>query len=136
MKNLASYFVQKTRSNGETFYTLTDDAPEELLAAVREAHNDALPNDWVYSILADFAHDVGKCAAADEPSDYVYEWADGCVDIYTKPLMQWAADMSYTNFVDVSAPCERTIEESIRLMQFEAIVSIASTLLEYFQSAE
>ena len=91
MKKLGSFFVTGKRNNGETFVSLKDERPEWLHDAVHTAHGSDLPNDWIYRECE------AACDAIDEGSltddDSVHEYADSRVDIYTRDLYQWAADM-------------------------------------------
>jgi hypothetical protein len=95
---LCRYFVPKQRVGGETFYTLADDRPQWLNDAVRDAHDNDFPCDWVYEVC------YHACYAIDDGSLTVdsgsHEFADNEVDVYTRDLYRWAADMclrsSYT----------------------------------------
>lgn len=87
---LSKFFKTDTRDNGETFVTLTDDAPEWLSDAVQAAHCGDLPDDWTYAECFD------ACRAIDEETltstDDLSEYADSATEIYTKNLAQWYAD--------------------------------------------
>ena len=48
---LLDLFEVKTRKNGEEYYALRDDAPDEVRELVRECHLDMLPNDTSYNII-------------------------------------------------------------------------------------
>lgn len=67
----------------EGVVTLSDDAPEWLLDAVREAHDDELPDNWRWE----------KCAAIveahEEGEDDPFVIASSLVDIYTSDLLRW-----------------------------------------------
>lgn len=132
---LGQWFEMKSRELGESFVTLKDGHPEWLKDAIHEAHNTDLPNDWIY-IECEKA-----CRAIDDGSlkdnDDVHEHADLCVDIYTRDLYQWAADMCHTSTysnarseADEFAEPKNDPEELIKLIQFCAIRSIAARMLE------
>ena len=55
---LASSLVLATRTNGTEYRILREDCPlhDDLLAIVRDAHNDELPNDWRYGMVHDLCH--------------------------------------------------------------------------------
>jgi hypothetical protein len=76
-----TYFIRN--NHGKT--TLTDDAPEWLLDAVREAHDGEAPNEWRWIHCAALYH------AISEGSDIDQE-CDSLVDIYYTDLFQWLAD--------------------------------------------
>ncbi len=124
-------FTSKTRDDGTVFYTLSDDAPDGLLDAVQEAHRGAMPNDWIWA----------ECKAAFEEEadltdpDALHEYADGRMDVYTKALHSWAADMCLTDLYssaeeeanDLLPPTATTLER-IGAIQFCAIQGIAATI--------
>jgi hypothetical protein len=85
MDTLTDYFQRKTRDDGTTFYTLTDDAPEWLRDAVYEAHDSELPNDWRYDICHSIINELGDGYDPDEI-------ADGLVDVYNSDRAAWLAD--------------------------------------------
>jgi hypothetical protein len=87
---LASFFETRTRDNGDKFVTCIDTTPEWLAAAIRDAHQGDMPSDWTYATI------LAVCEAIDDGSideDRIGEFADAHVDIYTKAIYQWAADM-------------------------------------------
>lgn len=138
MSNLASYFKRETRTNDETFYTLKDDAPEWLRAAVQEAHDDRLPDDWVY------AECYASCCAIDDGSlteDDLHGHVDGQVDIYTQKVFQWAADFCLSSlWAHAEERAEDlgdggTLVERIQRIQYCAIESICQTILSAYENA-
>lgn len=92
---IASYFKSGTRDNGERFVTLTDERPEWLQDAVRDAHRGTMPNDWIYDECRAAVEAFEDQTIEDE--DDVHEYVDGRVDVYTKALYQWAADFCLTD---------------------------------------
>lgn len=83
----ASFFEVKERDNGEQFYCLKNDAPEELTEAVRQAHGDKFPDDFIYRT---FAHALDAVDQYDNlDSDTEQEIADSLVDVYTHDLTAW-----------------------------------------------
>lgn len=90
---LTSYFQRKTRDDGSTFVTLTDDAPEWLRDAVYAAHDGEMPNDWRYSMcesIVDALADYGY--PTDDDAGEWGEIADSHVEVYNHQLAQWLAD--------------------------------------------
>lgn len=129
-----SPFIKQSRADGSTFYTLKDDAPEGLLEAIREAHCDMFPNDWVWE----------ECKAAYEEetdltdSDALHEYADSRVDIYTKALFTWAADMCLTSLYSDAEPEAEELfsavpstSERFQAIQYFAIHRIATVIATY-----
>ena len=120
-------FVSDRRDDGTEFIRLSDDAPDWLRDAVYKSHDSDMPNDWIYS----------ECAAAydaaiegTDPSDH----ADSQVDVYTREIFQWAADMCLSStYSDAESEAdelggEGTIAERITRIQFCAIRRIAEII--------
>lgn len=132
-----------TNDNDRKVWSLTDERPEWLYDAVHAAHSNGsdLPNDWIYSVVRDVcrAIDDDELSAdlADSDDDgRLHEWVDGQVDIYTKALYQWQADMCQTSLYSEAE--ERlsdmgsegtTGEKRVAALQYNAIESIAQTVL-------
>lgn len=83
----AAWFELRSRDNGETYYTLKDGRPDWLGEAVRIAHGEMWPDDYVYSMVyhacqwfADNGVDGGDLS----------EFANGEPSVYTADLYQWA----------------------------------------------
>jgi len=49
-------FTAKQRDNGDSFYTLSDKAPEWLKEAVQEAHDGMLPDDYIFEWCTEAYH--------------------------------------------------------------------------------
>lgn len=139
---LGSYFIQNTLNNGEKFVMLVDFAPEWLCGAVHDAHQSDLPNDWIYNEC------YAACLAIDDGSlsnqDSIHQHADSQMDVYTKDLYQWAADMCLTaifshaeeeadDFGPDDAPGS-TIDRLTRV-QYCAIARIAQTIWDAYETA-
>jgi len=140
--NLSRHFETKKRQSGEAFVTIKEDAPPWLLSAVREAHDGALPNDWVFAecFAACEAIDDGALAVAtaiDDDCEDLHHYVDGRVDPYTKDRFQWAADMCLTELFAAaeeraSELCTDAMPMADRLgaIQYAAIERVATTILE------
>jgi hypothetical protein len=128
-----------TKIEDSTRDTLTDNRPDWLYEAVQAAHVSDLPNDWIY------AECRAACDAIDDGSiaceDDIHEHADSRVDVYTKDLYQWAADMCLS---DTFAQAESDVEDMggdsrddtlqrIRELQYFAISRIARTVFEAWE---
>lgn len=148
-RKLTSYFELKNRDQGSSFWTLTDDRPEWLLDAVREAHHGALPSDWVY------AEARAVCEAIDcEDLDFdgrawedsLHEYVDARVDIYTSDVFQWAAELANSSlFADAEERAndvgvegafkEGGVVKVLQVIQYHAIESIAQAICEAYDAA-
>jgi len=78
-KEAEFYFKQKTRNNGDKFYVLGDGRPEWLRDLVYDAHNDTLPDDFIYKFIWESIVSIME----DGEDAYV----EG--DIYTSDLTSW-----------------------------------------------
>lgn len=134
MSELRSYFETRTRDNGESFVCLLDSAPEWLRDAVHDAHNGDGPHDWIYCECRDACEAIDHGDLTDD--DSVHQYADGRVDMYTRDLYQWAADMclsdTYSHAQSSADDCgdTSTDEKRISVLQYSAIESIARTVLD------
>ena len=90
---LAGSFETRERQGGDTFTALKDNAPEWVRDAVREAHGERLPCDWIYKQCDYIASDIRQaivnndCEADDLADDIEVE-----ADVYTASLTAWLAD--------------------------------------------
>lgn len=132
---LGDFFKRDTRHDGTKFVTLADNRPDWLHDAVYEAHQSDLPNDWIY------AECEAACDAIDDGSltdeDSLHSHADCRVDVYTRDLYQWAADMCLSDTFaaaesdaeDIGDPPNET-EKRLAQLQYYAIARIARIMLE------
>ena len=133
---LASFFETRTRDNGDKFVTCIDTTPEWLAAAIRDAHQGDMPSDWIFETIK------ATCEAIDDgpfDADSIGEFADANLEIYTKALYQWAADMCGSSTYSAaeeqasevgSCDANASIEDRIRVIQYYAIQYIADSILQ------
>lgn len=138
----AGFFEKKGRENGEAFVTLQEGAPDWLIGAVREAHDGALPNDWVYAecFAVCEAIDDGALTVSPEIDDDMEDfhgYVDARVDIYIKDRFRWALDMCLTELFAnaeerATELCSEAMPMADRLgaVQYAAIERIAEAMLE------
>lgn len=138
---IAQFFKVGTRDDGSRFVSLADDRPEWLYDAVYEAHQGDAPNDWIWSECSAVADAIDEGSISSE--DDLHEFADGRVDIYTKDLFQWQADMCLSSTYSYAE--ERANElgtetsdmvKAVSAIQFCAIESIARTIFSAWQTAD
>lgn len=107
-KEFTAAFEQRTRDDGNTFYTLSDTAPEWMQEALREAHSDGrLPDDWIYERCFSMLESIQGLDCAD-PEEQACEIADVYTDVYTSVLAAWLA----SNTRNVEA-CDEAVEEGL-----------------------
>ena len=90
---LATSFETRERDNGGTFHALKDDAPQWIADAVRAAHGDRLPSDWIYKQCDAIASYIRQAIIHDDvcPDDLA-DSLEVEADIYTATLTAWLAD--------------------------------------------
>jgi hypothetical protein len=89
-----TFFIEGKRIYSEdTFVYLNEKAPEELRQAVKNAHGDSFPNDFVYGTFVDL---LQKVTEYDDQrhniEDIRHEIVESECDIYTHDLTEWLAD--------------------------------------------
>lgn len=130
-----SFFQTITLADGSGRVTFTDEIPEWLKDACREAMRNDM-TDWLYETCESIcdAFDRGDLTT---DCDSLNEFADNNVEVYTKALFQWATDHCLTNTFaeateranDLGAAAEATIEDRLKTVQYCAIDAMAQTLL-------
>jgi hypothetical protein len=86
-------FTQKTRDNGDKYYTRTDDAPEWVTDMCHHAHDRMLPDDYRYQFIVDalgamLDHDWDTLDADELDSSEIAD-LELEPDIYTHDLTDW-----------------------------------------------
>lgn len=123
--SITNYFVP----NGHNSVTLSDDAPEWLLDAVREAHDDELPDNWRWERCDDIveAYEDGE----DDPSVI----AEDLVDSYTSDLLSWLT-VSRLHWVDeaVAKYGFDTAFSTLQSAQRLCLEQMATTLITAIQN--
>lgn len=134
MKPLTSHWSNR---NPRKVWCLKASAPQWLKDATYEAHAGMLPNDWVH------AECYAACAAIDDGAlteDTVSEHADGSVEVYTKDAATWYADMCLTslfcNAEEEAGDAEGTISERLTRIQYYALYTIASTIVQAHEASK
>lgn len=134
MKKLGQYF---TRENPRKCVTLTDDSPEWLIKAVRDAHGGGLPKDWVWETCQDTCLAIDEGILSLSGNIDVHAFADSGVDVYNSLLVKWFADMHGTMLYEVAEMRaeelfnkKSLIIEQIAVIQYCAIAHIAEVVLE------
>ena len=117
--------------DGELYTRLREDAPEWLRDAVRQAHDDEIPNDWRYEKCAelwDAITDEGN--AGMEP----YEFAEGLTDIYTSRLLDWLTP-GRLHYIDMVLNNEqvKSFSTILSIAQADAIDRMAIILVDAYK---
>jgi len=78
-----TFFYRKTRDDGEEFWLVKDDRPEELKELIHEAHGDMMPDDHRYEFILE---SLTALANYEDPDDAI-EGIES--DVYTSDLTSW-----------------------------------------------
>lgn len=142
-QKLGEYFATGKRggADGESFVSLKDERPDWLHDAVREIHQGDLPNDWIYAECEAACDSIDCEILTDE--DSVHEYADGRVDIYTRAIYQWAADMANSSTFsqaeedvsDMGMESSTSLEKRIQAIQYCAVARIARAMMTAAEEA-
>ncbi len=137
-KEYRHHFKKRERSDGEEFFCLSDDAPEELETLVEEVHGDFLPDDWRYRFIWESLIQIGEAEPEDEPLEDLYQWIEA--DIYTSDLLKWfGSNTQRIGYVDEARNeygCEHldSVVDEIRVGQerekHEVFFSVLNSLKE------
>jgi len=98
IKNLAaemlSYMKQKAKPTGKDYWHLDGTAKPWMASAVRDAHDDMLPNDIKYAFIAECLYSI-----VDEGPEYEIE-----TSVHTSELTEWlASSLSRVELVNEAA---------------------------------
>lgn len=136
-----SFFEYKKR--GDDMITIfTDNAPDDLRESVRNAHDDRLPNDWIFnkyqSILDAFnQYDINSI---EDLSDNRAEIVDSLVDIYTADLTAWlASDVNNVYYITESQEeygAETDGFKILQIAQYKAIDKIYDYVITLLANEE
>jgi hypothetical protein len=86
-KALSETFITLKRDNGEAFIKLTDDRPEWMFEAVRDAHCGMSPDDRRYEMIKEC---VDTLLEFDDWED-THQMIDRLVDVYHTDRVKWLA---------------------------------------------
>ena len=90
---LAASFETKERQSGGTFHALKDNAPDWVRDAVKDAHQDRFPCDWIYQQCDTIAGEIRQEIVHGEiDPDDIADYIEIEADIYTASLTAWLAD--------------------------------------------
>jgi|SRR6185369_3714092 len=136
---LANFWMKHSKGNGEFYWGLTVNRPDWLMKAVLDAHDGALPQNWIYSECQ------AACEAIDEGDleviDDLQGYAETRKDIDSHDLWQWGLDMHRTPlFTDAEdnasgyyepskTPTGSHITDHIQIIQVCAIEQVAGVIL-------
>lgn len=140
LKELIEYyseqFINKKRGDDD-IVILKDNPAKELQEAVYKAHQDRLPDDWIYSTFSAIldtlqGYDITEL---DDLENYRGEIVDGLVDVYTSNLTDWLNSSVYNAYYLQQAVIEFDAKENIlSVAQYIAIDEIYSAVYNLLSS--
>lgn len=99
-KEYRKHFSSKKRDNGEWFYYLSEDAPDDLRELIYEIHCNfsgyTSPNDWIYATIFDAFNDLNN----DDIDSIIIE-----ADPYYSYLISWLSN-SFASYM-----CDEYLKE-------------------------
>ena len=133
-----SYFTTKIRTDGSQYTTFADDAPQWVQNAVRQAHDDELPNDWRFAVSALLfdEHDT------DNDSFSVTDWLlDNVLVPSNVDLVKWLGEyISRSTYIDDylagasnNLATSNDLFDVLRGAQSEAIRRMADVIFDYIE---
>lgn len=139
---VGAFSYGKRNSSGETYIFLRSGSPEWMQEAVRAAHGDRLPSDWIYAACQSAAQDIATEdaeSARDWAGGRLYFWADGEVDIGDANALAWGGD-NYALASEAEAEAEAdlgkidgTAAKRMQVAQYYAASAIGRTIAEALQ---
>lgn len=139
LSQLLSSFKESTRSDGSKHLILSAGSPDWMTEAVREAHDEELPNDSRYQLIRDCLQALSDdgVESLEEALEASYELSKDLVPVFTGELLQWFSQMPRRlGDCDEALNRERVSEltsyeilsQGFRLAAEEVISSLADSL--------
>lgn len=136
----SEHFTILDLANGDTRIILKDDAPELLRDAIKNAHGDKLPNDFIYSTFADLLIKIAEydCKTIDDLENNRSEIVDGYVDIYTHYLTKWlSSDNDNVYYLGEAVRLTSECDDGFKLLamaQYLAIDEVMQHVISLLES--
>ena len=134
-KPFSSFFIEKTRVNGEEFVTLSDDRPSSLKDLMKQLHDNCqiLPSDWIYAKTRDLFISL---ETDNFTEDDLFQLADDTVDTYYKDLLDSLSLQKILDTADdaISEGGAKTIIEAIQAAQGVILYDMALQINEFLEA--
>jgi hypothetical protein len=133
-REMSGRFTRRTREDGTSYTTLTDESPEWMRDVVYDAHAGMFPDDHRYDLIAAAVEHIADRADWD---DSQHEFADSQVSVYDHDVVEWFAShgarRDYCEQAnDDYGPSDGTIVEAMQRGQYveacEVIARVAFVL--------
>jgi len=135
-QKLVKHFTTATRQDGSSYCYLNDSAPEQLKNAVRTAHGERFPDDFIYSTFLSLLERIGDydIADRDQLDELRGEIVDGEVDVMTYDLTKWLNSDVRNVYYLTEALEEGIIDgfQALTLAQYKAIDEVMEEVISLF----
>lgn len=138
IEKYSSYFEVGTRNDESKYTFLKDDAPTKLKDAVRKAHGDRFPDDFVYDTFSGLLERLSEYTidSIGDIENYRHEIVDAYVDIYTHDLIKWLASDINNVYYMTQAIEEFGVTDGFQVLstaQYIAIDEVMSNVINLFE---
>lgn len=84
-------FFDVVEKSGKNITIYKDNAPQELIDAIHEAHGDRLPDDYIYQWFKDILSDLSDYSieTQEDIDEAMGEIIDSNISVYTSDLTEW-----------------------------------------------
>ncbi len=84
-------FFDVVEKNGKNITIYKDNAPQELIDAIHEAHGDRLPDDYIYQWFKNILSDLSDYSieTQEDIDEAMGEIIDSNISVYTSDLTEW-----------------------------------------------
>jgi len=144
IKYYSDFFERKTRDNGEKFYCLKDNTPDDIRDLNMSIHcTDMLPDDFRYETIVSLLNYIDDYLDNDTTLDELRdngcldEIIDSLCDVYTNDLNNWlTSNLNRQYFVDEAVKefgldlNDFSITKAIQLGQYMEIQEIAYRMID------
>ena len=136
LKAVARFEVKKRTD--ETEFVVLKDTEGELYEAVRNAHGDRFPDDFIYSTFLSLLERIGDYEIDDDDKlqEYRYEIVESLVDVYTHDLTAWLHKRNDNVFYlsQAIADGEQDGFKALSQAQYIAIDEVMNSVCDYLTS--
>ena len=127
-------FTTTTRNDGTvvTIQKDLDKTPQALQNAIRAAHGDGMPNDFIYSTFVACLEKLSEYTlnTVDDIEDIRDEAVDSMVDIYTHDLTAWLASDIANVYYLTQAMDELQPDDGFKLLAAAQYIAIGEVMSE------
>ena len=133
---LKAAFTTSTRDNGDQFYHLIDEAPDDVVDFVRACHDEEFPNDWRYAAIVGILQGVIERGIEDhDVSQLIADIADAETDVCTSDLLNWYSETpSRVSYVDQAIEdgylYNPSFFDQLQIGQYVALQFMASRIVD------